>query len=117
VSDARISEEIREVVPQAQLCVVAVGMLKALDRRDRFDARGQRFETINAPLEGGQPRVRALCACPERSGRADGHDEGREERYGRERALNHRDGPDSNAEVSCGAACGLNQLCEREGIR
>jgi hypothetical protein len=44
-----IGEEVREVVPQTQLRIVAVGVLKALDRRDRFDALGQHLEPGNAP--------------------------------------------------------------------
>ena len=51
VSDARISEEVREVVPQAQLRVVAVGVLEALDRREGFNALRQRLEAIDAPLQ------------------------------------------------------------------
>ena len=49
VTDAGVGEEVREVVPQTQLRVVAVGVLEALDRRDRFDALGQRLEPVDAP--------------------------------------------------------------------
>ena len=48
VTDAGVGEEVREVVPQTKLSVVAVGVLEALDRRDRFDALGQRLEPGNS---------------------------------------------------------------------
>ena len=48
VTDAGVGEKIREVVPQTELCVVAVGVLEALDRREGFDAFGQRLEPGNA---------------------------------------------------------------------
>ena len=51
VTDAGVGEEVREVVPQTQLRVVAVGVLQALDRRDAFDALRQRLEPIDALLQ------------------------------------------------------------------
>jgi len=48
VTAAGVGKEIREVVPQTELRVVAVGVLKTLDRRERFDALQQRLEAIDA---------------------------------------------------------------------
>ena len=59
ITDARVGEEVREVVPQAKLRVVAVGMLEALDRRDGFDALRQRLEPIDALLQRGQVGIGA----------------------------------------------------------
>src|SRR6266853_6615864 len=59
VPDAGVGEEVREVMPQTQLCVMAVGVLEALDRRDGFDALGQRLEQIDALLQRRERRRRA----------------------------------------------------------
>ena len=59
VTDAGVGEEVREVVPQTQLRVVAVGVLEALDRRDGFDALRQRLEPIDALLQRGQVGIGA----------------------------------------------------------
>jgi hypothetical protein len=55
--DARVGEEIGDVVPQPQLGVVAVGMLKTFDRREGFDALSQRVESIESLLKERKVRV------------------------------------------------------------
>ena len=69
VTDAGVGEEVREVVPQAQFRVVAVGVLESLDCGDGFDPLRQRVESIDALLQQGQIRIGAADACPERSRR------------------------------------------------
>ena len=57
VADTRIGEQIGEVMPEAELRVVAVGVLEALDREESFDALCQRLEPIDALLKQGKIRV------------------------------------------------------------
>ena len=84
----RVGEEIREVVPQAQLRVVAVGVLQALDRRDGFDALRQRLEPIDALLQRGQVGVGASGDCSRGARGGDGEC--------RERAAHYLDRPNSS---------------------
>ena len=72
VADAGVGEEIREVVPQPQLRVVAVGVLQPLDRRDRFHALRQRLEPVHALLQRRQVGIGTAddrpCGAPDDDG-------------------------------------------------